>query len=104
MIESDTGAKQLAWIKALHECENRDNIPRLLDVNGKYSYAYLMFQKSTFDLYGGKYGLPHDNIYSKEQQELIALYMLNEGLSKNWYNCSKVLGQYPLNDISQISI
>lgn len=48
-----------------------------------------MFQRDTFNRYGEKYNVPHDNIYSDDQQEMIALHMLNDGLWKNWYTCSK---------------
>ena len=59
-----------------------------------------MFQKSTFDMYGEKYNLPHDDIYNDNQQELIALYILNDGGWKNWYNCAKKIGPYPTSDTS----
>lgn len=40
-------------------------------------------------MYGKKYGLPHDDISSDEQQAMIALYMLNDGLHRHWFHCSK---------------
>ncbi len=103
MIESDTGAKRIAWIEALHMCENKHDTPRILDSNNKYSYGFVMFQRSTFDAYGVKYGLSHDDISSDEQQEMIALYMLNEGKWRHWLNCGRKVTRdlgytYPLDD------
>ena len=99
MLIDDTGAKRIAWIEALSICENPTATPRILDTNNRYSYGKLMFQKTTFDMYGEKYGLPHDDIYSDEQQELIALNMLNDGLWRHWRTCAKKttqkLGPYP---------
>ncbi len=48
-----------------------------------------MFQRATFDRYGEKYNLPHDDIYDDDQQAMIAMYMLNDNLWRNWYTCSK---------------
>lgn len=89
MFTDDTGAKRLAWIQELHLCENRGDIPRILDSNGRYSYGYVMFQRSTFDAYGEKYDLPHDDIYDDDQQAMIAMYMLNDGLWRHWLTCAK---------------
>lgn len=88
-VESDISSKRIAWVTQLHVCENRNNVPRILDVNGRWSYKFLMFQRSTFDRYGEKYGLPHDDIYSDSQQTNIAINMLNDGLWRAWYTCSK---------------
>ncbi len=89
IFQDDTGAKRLAFIQQLHICENRFNVPRIVDTNGYYSYKFLMFQRSTFDRFGGKYGLPHDDIYNDDQQAMIAMFMLNDGLWTNWYTCAK---------------
>ena|SRR6185437_7948932 len=88
----NTGADKLIYISALEQCESKGRTDiKILDTNGRYSYGILQFQMATFNKYGEKYNLPHDNIYSKEQQELIALYMLNDGLWRQWYTCAKPL-------------
>lgn len=90
MTEDNTGAMRLAWITALEQCESRGNSnAKVFDSNSKWSKGILQFQDSTFHSYGTKYNLPHTDIYSEEQQELIALAMLNDGLWRAWYNCGK---------------
>lgn len=64
-----------------------------------------MFQSATFHGFAKQYGLPHDDIYSREQQEILALNMLNSGGWRHWYNCAKKttrdLGYaYPTDDTS----
>lgn len=62
-----------------------------------------MFQKATFNAYGKLYELPHDNIYSDDQQKAIATAMLNDGLWKKWLNCGRKVTRdlgymYPVDD------
>ena len=62
---------------------------KVLDKNSRYSYSSLMFQRETFDSFGEKYGLPHNDIYSRGEQIAIAKRMLEEPNGwKNWYRCS----------------
>ena len=101
MFESDLGARQVAWVVLLEQCESHGNEhATVFDTNKRYSRGILQFQDATFNYYGEKYGLPHDDIYSKDQQELIALYMLNQGLDNQWKNCTKKLGHYPTEETS----
>lgn len=65
---------------------------KVLDTNGKYSYGLLMFQRGTFDFFGEKYGLQHDDIYSRKQQLEIAKRMIEDGLIYHWRNCAKKQG------------
>jgi hypothetical protein len=76
------------------ECESsgvRDI--KSMDVNGRYSYGTLQFQRETFDTYGEKYGLPHEDIYSRAEQTHIAARMLQEPEGwRNWKNCAEKTG------------
>ena len=75
-------------IDKLATCES-SQIPDVIviDTNGYKSYGWLQFQQRTFDYFGEKYGLPHDDIMSPAQQIPIAKAMLKNGLWKAWYNC-----------------
>lgn len=84
----------LAYLDRLIDCESggkRDL--KVLDTNGKYSYGTLQFQLATFNKYGEKYNLPHDDIMSRGQQIAIATQMLQERAGwRNWYNCATKVG------------
>lgn len=94
-----TSTPQELWIEKLHECENRNNTPRILDTNGYYSYGYLMFQMGTWLSYGKKFGATRENISSSTLQIKVAKSMLDAGGWRHWYTCAKkvrtVLGDYP---------
>lgn len=75
---------------AFCESSNRQNIIRKNDGIGD-SYSYLQFKLETFRHFGERYGLPHDDIFSKEQQFAIAGRMLSEGRFSHWSVCSRKL-------------
>ena len=83
------------WIEALHNCENVNNVPRILDTNDKYSYGYLMFQMKTWLKYGKELGATRENIKDNELQKKVARSILDAGGSSHWWNCSKKIGLYP---------
>ena len=76
----------------LEYCESQDRDITILDTNGKYSYAWFMFQRATFDNYGKLYDLPHDDIHSYSQQYAIAEKMLENGGWRNWLHCAEKIG------------
>jgi hypothetical protein len=77
-------------IDKLAKCES-NQVPDvvIIDSNGLQSLGWLQFQRTTFDYYGEKYGLPHNDILSPAQQIPIARAMLQDGLWKAWYVCLK---------------
>ena len=79
--------ENLSWC----ESSNRQYIIRKDDGIGD-SHGYLQFKLETFDHFGKRYGLPHDDIFSKEQQFAIAREMLVERRFSHWRVCSKKLG------------
>lgn len=96
------------WIDELHLCENRNNVEKILDTNGKYSYGEVMFQLDTFHDFGKKYMIIPDEFTKEESlllisnphvQRSIAKEMLDDGLWRHWYTCAikvtKKLGKYP---------
>lgn len=94
------------WIESLHQCESqgRDEIT-VLDSNHKYSYGGLQFQLDTFMSFGKLYNILPEELTNKEGlllihtfsiQKAIAREMLDDGLQKNWLNCVKKIGYYPL--------
>ncbi len=88
-VELPKETPQDIWVTHLHECENPDNIPRILDSNNKYSYGYVEFQMDTWLSFGKKFGATPDNIGNEELQKVVAEDMLNHGLGKHWYTCNK---------------
>lgn len=88
------------WLDALHRCENIDNVPKILDTNGKYSYGAFMFQMSTWLEYGEDFGATRENIEDADLQREVAKDMLEKGLWKHWYICGKKIittfGDYPV--------
>lgn len=95
----DTPDAKSVWIDALHQCENQNDRPRILDSNNKYSYGFVMFQMDTWLEFGKKFGATRDNISDDDLQETVARDMLDHGLWRHWYNCGKLvtkkLGAYP---------
>lgn len=83
------------WIDKLHECENINNVPRILDTNGYYSYGAYMFQMKTWLSYGKEFGATRENISSSTLQRKVVRSMLDDGGQGHWYHCSKKLGTYP---------
>src|SRR3990167_5590597 len=84
------------WIDKLHNCENRDDVEKILDTNDKYSYGHLMFQLDTFYGFGKKYGFFPKGFTREEArlmihvpslQKAIAREMLENGLDYHWKNC-----------------
>lgn len=51
------------------------------------SYGLYQFKLETFNHFGKRYGLKHNDIMNPEQQKAIASRMLSEGRWKHWYNC-----------------
>jgi len=95
------------WIDELHICENRDDVEKILDTNGKYSYGAFMFQLDTFWGFGKQYGFfPKDFtkaearllIHVDSLQRAIAKEMLEDGLDYHWKNCrdKKIGRRYPI--------
>lgn len=83
---------------SLEQCENKNGVYRVLDVNGYYSYGALMFQLETFKRYGEKYGLISPGKTNEELRELtknrflqfqIANKILEDGEWWHWTNCWK---------------
>lgn len=93
-VEATTTPQDL-WIEKLHECENRNDVPWIVDTNGKKSYGYVMFQMGTWLSYGKKFGASENNISSSTLQKRVARSMLDNGGQGHWYWCAKKLGDYP---------
>lgn len=88
------------WMQELHNCENINNVPRILDTNGKYSYADFMYQMDTWLKYGKKFGATRNNISSSTLQWKVTRYVLDTyGWENDWVICGKrvvsQLGDYP---------
>lgn len=81
------------FIDSLATCEsNQTPDVKILDSDGYYSYGWLQFHLRTFNMFGEKYGLPHDDILSPAEQIPIAKAMIKEGLWTQWTNCAKSIG------------
>lgn len=64
----------------------------VIDSNGKMAFGLLQFQLDSFNWFGEKYGLPHDDIEDPEQQIAIARQVIGHGLGKaTWKNCYRKL-------------
>ncbi len=98
---------QEKWMEALHQCENKNNVEKILDVNNKYSYGPYMFQLDTFYGYGKQYKFFPENFTKEEArlmihveslQKAIAKAMLDDGLDYHWKNCrdNKIGYHYPI--------
>ena len=83
----DVVLDKLSW------CESRQVADVIIvDSNGYNSYGFLQFQRRTFDYFGDKYGLPHDDILSPAQQYPIARAMFEDGLGPlHWVNCWRMM-------------
>lgn len=81
-------------------CENPDDIPSIIDSNGKRSYAFVMYQMQTWLSYSKLFGTTKENIYNDDLQRTVTLYILNNGGWRHWYTCAKAitkkLGPYPM--------
>src|SRR3990167_6322073 len=73
---------------AICEFDNRSDAINIMDGDASSFGAY-QFKIKTFVHFGRRYGLPHDDIWSSEQQRAIAKEMLLEQRWKHWYNCYK---------------
>ncbi len=81
----------LAWKLAACESSQVPDI-KILDSNNEYSFGMLQFQQKTFDYFGEKCGLDHNDIYSYEQQRDIFKCMYQMGIVKtHWKICSNKL-------------
>lgn len=80
-------------IQQLAECESGNN-PKAINPNDPDtpSFGLLQFKQGTFEIFGKKYNLPHDDIMNPEQQIAIAEKMLENNLWTHWFNCLK--GRY----------
>jgi len=92
-------SSQDVWVYHLHQCENPNNVVKVLDSNDKYSYGYVQFQMSSWLSYGKEFGATKDNIGDKDLQIQVAEDMLNKGLWRHWRTCAtkvtKKYGAYP---------
>lgn len=90
-IKSKSGIDEA--IDKLAQCESQQTPDlRIIDTNGKYSTGWLMFQDATFEYFGEKYDLPHDDIWNPEQQIAIAQKMIENGYWYHWRICGKKIG------------
>lgn len=94
-----TTTPQDIWVEHLHECENPDNIEKILDTNNRFSYGFVMFQQATWLSFGKDFGATKENIGNDDLQIIVAEDMLNKGLWRHWYTCAqkttKLYGEYP---------
>lgn len=94
---STVDAKEV-WIEKLHECENYEDIPWIVDTNGKKSYGYVMFQMGTWLKYKAQ-GATRENIGDDKMQKKIARYILDTKGYGDWQTCGRLvvkrLGSYP---------
>ncbi len=83
----------LAVIRA---CESENN-PRAYNPADPVteSIGLYQFKTETFHHFGERYGLPHDDIWSPEQQHEIAKAMIGEGRGEtHWKLCWQVYKNY----------
>ena len=75
-------------LEALAFCEssNRPFAVNTKEVHGM-SFGLLQFSIDTFNHFGERYGLLHNDIFNVEQQRAIAAEMLKEGRTEHWENC-----------------
>ena len=87
------------WIEQLAQCESSaSSTIRILDTNGKYSHGLLMFQMKTWIDFGKKFGTTKENIYDPDIQRTVARDMLDNGGQGHWWNCSRRIGPYPVDN------
>jgi len=82
------GASYIFPLELLAKCESSNN-PLAVNNNEPHgkSYGLLQFRIDTFNHFGERYGLPHDDIFNEEQQKAIALEMFKEGRLEHWETC-----------------
>lgn len=85
----------------LEYCESRHNE---LAINNKEthgsSYGLYQFRLETFEHFGERYGLIHDDIFNPYQQKAVAKSMIKDGRGQDhWKNCWRIhnLEQYKIN-------
>jgi len=81
----------IAFMDKLAFCES-GNDPKAIGDKGK-AKGIFQFHQETFDIFGEKFNLPHDNIWSVEQQKDIAFEMLLNGGQNHWANCSQKINK-----------
>lgn len=98
-VVDPTEEQKSAWIGALHNCENVNNVPWIVDTNGKRSYGYVMFQMGTWLKYKNL-GATKENISDDEMQKKVTHYILDTKGDDDWWTCgkavSRALGAYPV--------
>ena len=79
-------------LELLSQCESsgRQYAINSKEIHGS-SYGILQFRLETFNHFGKRYGLPHTDIFSKEQQFAIAKAMIEDGRGNHWA-CWRKLG------------
>ncbi len=90
------------WIIKLEEKESgrRADI-KILDVNGRYSYSCLQFQKSTLKTYALKFGLRSEitekDMFDCSLQKQVAMAMIRDdyGNWRHWENSVLAIGLPP---------
>lgn len=110
MVKTTVTDKLDAWLNGLiqKESSGRTNI-KILDVNNRYSYGCLQFQKPTFIAYGRKYGFVSGEeanleslLMSCSLQKAIARKMILDDASnwRHWYTSVAVknLGLPPVDE------
>lgn len=86
--ENAYDTKMNAWLGKLSKAESgNDSNMVFLDVNGKYSYSCLQFQKETWDHYAKKFGIKSDIMNCQAQKEVAKDMIASDyNLWKSWYN------------------
>lgn len=59
------------------------------EIHGK-SYGLYQFRLDTFQHFGKRYGLPHNDIFNPLQQRDIVKKMIEEGRWSHWFNCLSI--------------
>lgn len=100
LVADPVEEQKVAWMTELHKCENINNVPKILDTNGYYSYADFMYQMATWLKYGKRFGANKTNISSSTLQWKVTRYVLDTyGWENDWVTCGKLtvkkLGLYP---------
>lgn len=69
-------------------CESSNN-PHAINSKEPHGISWGLYQFSidTFNHFGERYNLPHDNIFSAKQQKAIVIEMLKEGRTEHWKKC-----------------
>lgn len=86
-ISYETSINQ--WLENLVNQESSGNARIVvLDVNGRYSYGCLQFQRATWDAYRDAYGITADDIFDCNQQRKLARLMIEDDYSnwRHWFN------------------